>query len=249
MTTRSVLCVLWPILTCSAQAELLELDDVASAERLVVRAWQATVELRESKDGGLTVDYECTSANSPDSDDLREVGGGRERPDLRRFDGIIMLVATDVTGYCQLRIVAPATLDVELQVTDKGSISVYGWPSSLAAWLAVGDLKVVQQMGPFSVTAMSGEASVELAVQALSSDSGITAANGNVVLTVLGRPAVTIRAQAPQGRIKSNLEEDFAIETHNGQDWSTARLSGGGAIITLRNLNSDIAILGSDDRP
>jgi len=119
---------------------------------------------------------------------------------------------------------------------------VRDWLGSMTAWSAGGDVTLVSQKGAFSVTAMNGDANVEFVSTSLAADSAITAANGLVALSFVSEPAVTLRAQARWGAVLTDLDASFTRETDEQSTWSIAQLGGGGPIVTLRNLNSDIRI-------
>lgn len=236
------------LLVCPAGAGELVLQDVSDAQRLIVTAWQADIELAASNDDNLRVSYSCVGDDEADAetaaDGLRTVGGGTRLPELGRNDEKITLGIGKKAGACSVRVQAPAQLDVELRVNYKGEVFSKDRVGSVTTWVAEGDVTVTNHAGPFSVTAMSGNASVEFSGESLSADSAMTAANGLLTLSLQHSPPVTLRAQARWGDIRSDLDVAFANTTAGGKSWSAARLAGGGPTVTLRNLNRDIVIRG-----
>ena len=91
---------------------------------------------------------------------------------------------------------------------------------------------------------MSGDATLEYTGTELSLDSAVTAANGTVTVALPGNPPAAIRARAKWGDIRTDLDVNFYDEADSKGLWSVTELNGGGALITLRNLNEDIELLG-----
>jgi hypothetical protein len=173
---------------------------------------------------------------------LRVVSRESSVPELRRSDDKITFKAMEEAGRCRIVVSAPPSLGARVRIDDTGEIIVRDWQGTMTAWSAGGDVTLSSHLGAFSVTAMNGDANVEFVGDSLAADSAITASNGLAALSLPELPAVTLRAQARWGAVMTDLEAQFSRETDDNATWSVAELGGGGPIVTLRNLNSDIKI-------
>ena len=229
-----------------ALAEVLSVENVTNDYQLFVTVWEGAIEIRPNNDGVVSVDYRCERDTEGDAaaveSGLRVVSRESRLPELRRSDDKITFTAQEEAGRCRVAVSAPPSLGSRVRINDTGEIVVRDWLGSMTAWSAGGDVTLVSQQGAFSVTAMNGDANVEFVSTSLAADSAITAANGLVALSFLSEPAVTLRAQARWGAVLTDLDASFARETDEQSTWSVAQVGGGGPIVTLRNLNSDIKI-------
>lgn len=245
LLTRAIVMIL---LLCSAivHAEVLSFEDVTNDYELFVTVWEGSVELRPSKDNTVSVEYACDEDASAQAmttaSGLRVVSRERSVPELRRSDDKITFKAMEEAGRCRIAVSAPPSLGARVRIDDTGEIVVRDWQGTMTAWSAGGDVTLSSHLGAFSVTAMNGDANVEFIGDSLGADSAITASNGLAALSLAEQPAVTLRAQARWGAVMTDLEAQFSRETDDNSTWSVAELGGGGPVITLRNLNSDITI-------
>lgn len=229
-----------------ACSEVLSVEDVTNDYQLFVTVWEGAIEVRPNNDSVVSVEYNCEKdadgGAAPVDSGLRVVSRESGLPELRRSDDKITFTAQEEAGHCRVVVSAPASLGSRIRINDTGEIVVRDWLGSMTAWSAGGDVTLVSQKGAFSVTAMNGDANVEFVSTTLAADSAITAANGLVALSFTSEPAVTLRAQARWGAVLTDLDVSFARETDEQSTWSVAQVGGGGPIVTLRNLNSDIQI-------
>lgn len=239
--TRRLLAAVTLFHLAQASADTVAID-ARDGERLIVTAWQATIDLIPTSGSELTVDYACQPPEAPtESDGLRSVASQRV-PLLSRNDEKIILKADEAVGACQMRISAPEFLQPEVRVNFDGSVDGEGWASPVNAWVASGDVTLRKQTGPVSITAMSGAAIVEFVGDALAADSAISAANGPIVVWFSQSPDLTVRAQARWGDIRTDLSAEFVSRQDGNDAWSVAELGQGGAVLTLRNLNDHIEV-------
>ena len=236
------------LLACSttAHSEVLKAANVSSDYQLFVSVWEGSIEIRPNSDSVVSVDYRCEGNTENEAVDvesgLRVVSRESSLPELRRSEDKITFKAQEEAGRCLVAVSAPPSLGARIRINDTGEIIVRDWLGSMTAWSAGGDVTLVAQQGAFSVTAMNGDASVDFVSNTLGADSAITAANGLVALSFQSEPAVTLRAQARWGAVLTDLDVSFAREADEQSTWSVAQIGGGGPIVTLRNLNSDIRI-------
>lgn len=230
----------------TAHPEVLRVENITNDYELFVTVWEGSIEVRPNTDSVVSVDYRCEGNAENEAVDvdsgLRVISRESGLPELRRSEDKITFKAQEEAGRCQVVVSAPPSLGARIRINDTGEIVVRDWLGSMTAWSAGGDVTLASQQGAFSVTAMNGDANVEFASTSLAADSAITAANGLVALSFVSEPAVTLRAQARWGAVLTDLDASFARETDEQSTWSVAQVSGGGPIVTLRNLNSDIKI-------
>ena len=247
MKTLSPKLLLFVCLAASAAgAEILSVEDVTSDYRLFITAWQGEIDIQPSPDDTVTVDVDCENADgaAPGTNEqgLRIISSDQSMPELRKSDDRVTFVAAKQTGQCQIAISAPTDVETQVRINDKGKVTVSEWRAMVTAWSAGGDVTLRDQQAPFSVTAMNGDATIEYRGETLQSDSAATAANGIVALSLAGEPPLTLRTQARWGEVATDLDAAFSREQIDDASWSVARLAGGGPVVTLRNLNSDIVI-------
>lgn len=168
-------------------------------------------------------------------------------------DGALVIRAnSDVLRY-SLELTLPAHWTFQLQVYGAGNMDIRGLTGALTAWSARGDISVLEHSGSLSVTAMDGEVSVQFVGDALAGTSAITMNHG-----VIGRNTLyvalpetlrtTLRAQAGSV-LRSNipaLQSALSVSSGDTGAYPDAKLNGGGAVLTLRNLNGDIQINGEN---
>lgn len=239
-----------PLIVCltvpTASAEVLSVKNVTSDFRLFVTVWQGEIDVQPSADDTVTVEVDCRNADDapPTTNErgLRIISSDQSMPELRKSDDRVTFVAAKEAGQCQFSVYAPASVETRVRVNNKGKITVSKWRAMVTAWSAVGNVILRDQQGPFSVTAMSGDATIEYRGETLQADSAATAANGIVALSLAGEPSLTLRTQARWGEVATDLDAAFSREQIDDASWSVARLEGGGPAVTLRNLNSDIVI-------
>ncbi|MEM9333587.1 MAG: DUF4097 family beta strand repeat-containing protein [Pseudomonadota bacterium] len=225
-----------------------DLDVRANPERdqLRITVSTATIELEPGDDNFVRINYDCVAPEpEPGPDGLRVVKRAGIDPNLSRSSDKIEIRFREEGGDCRLRIKAPPTLATRLRIDQAGWIRIRDWRAPLSAWSAAGDVEVVNQQGPFSITAMSGDASIEYTGKVLETDSAITAASGTIALALPKQPSVSIRARAKWGDVMTDLDVVFADQVNATGAWSVTELGDGGPMITLRNLNEDIRILSS----
>lgn len=230
----------------TARSEVLSVADVSNDYRLYITAWHADIEVVPVSINTITVNYSCErgSGEQPGADEsgLRVVSSEGSLPELRKSDDKVTVHVAEQAGQCRMTIAAPPALETLVRINQTGSLDIQDWLGALTAWSAGGDVSLSRQLGAFSVTAMNGNASIEFVGRSLDADSAATAANGLVTLSLPNEPALTVRAQARWGEVLTDLDASFTRETDDQSSWSVARLGGGGAVVTLRNLNSDIVI-------
>ena len=230
----------------TARSEVLSVTDVANDYRLYVTAWHANIEVVPVTTNTVTVNYTCDrgSVDQPEADEsgLRVVSSEASLPELRKSDDKVTVHVAEEAGQCSMTIAAPPGLETRVRINETGSLDIQDWSGAMTAWSAGGDVSLSRQLGAFSVTAMNGNASIEFVGKSLDADSAATAANGLVTLSLPNEPTLALRAQARWGKVLTDLDAEFTRETDDQSSWSVARLGGGGAVVTLRNLNSNIVI-------
>lgn len=232
--------------TAPAVAEQVTIESVTGRDTLILSAWSANIDVRPSDGAALTIDYDCVPGASAEDEvrdeGLRVVRRAGVRPELTRNDDRIIFRAREESGACRIKVTAPADITTDLRINDAGRVSVVDWQGAVTAWSAAGDVEVLNHRGPFSITAMSGDATVEYSGNTLASVSAVTASNGTLRLALPGAPPVTLRAKARWGDVLTDLDVNFIEEIQEDAFWSITELGGGGPVVTLRNLNSDIVI-------
>lgn len=163
---------------------------------------------------------------------------------------LIIRAESEVTRY-YLDIQLPESWQYQLRVYGAGDINTIGVIGKLTAWSSRGNINVLEQAGPVSLTAMDGVVRVQLLESALSGSSAITMNYGvtsnsalNIALPETAR--ATIRVQA-YGGLSSDIpsfqnERPNRVE-HDYSDYLEMKLNGGGGDLTLRNLKGDVNIL------
>jgi hypothetical protein len=236
--------------TSAVRAEVLSVDDVSNDFRIFITAWQGEVDIQPAADDSVSVDFNCPQADGAESrvneHGLRVISSDQSRPELRKSDDRVTFIAPERAGFCRIAVSAPATAGTQVRINDAGKVSISDWQAVVTAWSASGDVTLQNQKGPFSITAMNGNATIDFRGQTMQADSAATAANGVVSLYLAGEPPLTLRTQARWGEVATNLDAAFTREQIDNSTWSVAKLAGGGPVVTLRNLNSDIVITRGD---
>lgn len=164
-------------------------------------------------------------------------------------DGALVIRAnSDVLRYA-LDLTLPAHWTFQLQIYGAGNMDIRGVAGALTAWSARGDINVLEHSGSLSLTAMDGEVDVQFVGDALAGTSAITMNHG-----VIGRNTLqvalpetfraTLQVQAGN-KLRSNvpaLKNVWSVAPVATGANADAELNGGGAVLTLRNLNGDIQI-------
>lgn len=232
--------------TSSSSAEVLSVEDVSSDFRLFITAWQGEIDIQPAADDTVSVDVTCPQAEDTESRinerGLRVISSDQSMPELRKSDDRVTFTARKGSGRCKIAVSAPASVGTQVRIDDAGKITVNNWRAMVTAWSAAGDVTLRDQQAPFSVTAMNGDANIQYRGESLQADSAATAANGVVALSLSGEPPMTLRTQARWGEVATDLDATFVREQIGNASWSVATLAGGGPVVTLRNLNSDIVI-------
>lgn len=238
--------VLLCLATFASGAEVLSVEDVTSDFRLFITVWEGEIDIRPATDSMVSVDVNCEQddggAPQVNARGLRVISSDQSMPELRKSDDKVTFVAREAAGRCQIAVTAPASVRTQARINDTGSIMVSNWRAMVTAWSAGGDVTLRDQQAPFSVTAMNGDANIDYRGETLHADSAATAANGIVALSIAGEPPMTLRTQARWGEVSTDLDTRFSREQIGDASWSVASLAGGGPVVTLRNLNSDIVI-------
>ncbi len=231
-------------LSAASMAEELDVRAFPERDEFILKVTTAMVELEPGNDDFVRVAYDCAAPPAKESEDgLRVVKKAGAVPNLSRSSNRIEVRLSEEVGDCRVRVTAPPSLATRLRIEGAGRIRVRDWQGSLTAWSAAGDVEVLNQKGPFSLTAMSGDATLEFTGTELAVDSAVTAANGTVTVALPGNPPAAIRARAKWGNIRTDLDVSFYDEADANGVWSVTELNGGGPLITLRNLNEDIELL------
>lgn len=251
MKKRSFIALLMSTLAATvSHADVLSVDNVTSDFRLFITVWEGEIDLSPASDDTVRVDVECEQGNDAarevNEQGLRVISSDQSLPELRKSDDRVTFKAMKQAGICKIQVSAPQSVRTQLRIDDTGKITVSNWRARVTTWSAGGDVTLLDQQAPFSVTAMNGDATIEYRGKTLEADSAATAANGVVNLSLAGEPPMTLRTQARWGEVATDLEADFKREQIDNASWSVATLAGGGPIVTLRNLNSDIVITRGD---
>ncbi len=218
-------------------------------ERLVVAMWEGDIRITAGDEGALELIADCKA--DPTADEMAGPGLRTLRtvarvPDIVASDTVIAIRADEEDAQCSVELVAPPRLALNARVNRIGTIEIDGWRGNLLAWSAEGDVRVTNQRGSLSVTAMSGNAEVTLADASIMADSAITAANGTLTLNVDPEQVPALRAQARWGDVQTDLDVDFEQVVEGGSSWFATRAADDQPVLTLRNLNRDIIIRKTD---
>ncbi|MEN1728475.1 MAG: hypothetical protein AAGJ52_08535 [Pseudomonadota bacterium] len=224
----------------------LAIENIDLNDELNVTVWEGDVRIVPGSDDTVRVSYDCTGTPATvNADGLRVISDDQSLPELRRGNRSVNFTAAQAAGSCSVEVTAPPTMMARVRINDRGPIEVSDWRARFTAWSAGGDVTLASHAAPFSVTAMNGNATVDFVGDTLTDDSAATAANGLLELRMPQRPALTLRAQARWGQVATDMDIDVRREQVDKATWTVADVSGGGAIVTLRNLNEDIRILGN----
>ncbi len=234
------------LISAPVAADQVSVESVTERDSLILSAWNANIDVRSSDTDTLTIDYDCVPPDSateaPREDGLRVVRRAGVRPELTRNDDRIIFRAREESGDCRMTVTAPTSISLDLRINNAGRVTIEDWLGAVTAWSAAGDVDVTNQRGPFSITAMSGDATVEYSGETLASVSAVTVASGTLRLALPAQPPLTLRAKARWGDVLTDLDVNFIEEAQDDAFWSVTELGDGGPVVTLRNLNSDIVI-------
>ena len=230
----------------TSSAEVLSVDDVTSDFRIYITVWQGEIDIQPAADDTVSVDVSCPQADGDgpriNERGLRVISSDQSMPELRKSDDRVTFTARKQSGRCTIAVSAPSSVATQVRIDDAGEITVSNWRAMVTAWSAGGDVTLRDHQGPFSVTAMNGDANIQYRGATVQADSAATAANGVVALSLAGEPSMTLRTQARSGEVATDLDATFTREQVGDASWSVATLAGGGPVVSLRNLNSDIFI-------
>ena len=172
-------------------------------------------------------------------------------PSLNIANSALIIRAQSERSRYSLNIALPATWHYQLRVYGAGDIEATGISGDLTAWSARGHITVLEQAGRVSLTAMDGVARAQLLEGAFTGSSAITmnhgvADNDTLVVALPESTRATIRIQA-RGALNSDIpslqnEQASVVESDLSQ-YLEMKLNGGGAALTLRNLQGDVQVL------
>jgi hypothetical protein len=157
-------------------------------------------------------------------------------------DGNLILDAAGAAHGYRLELAIPAAWNVRAQVFRHGAISASGVAGEVSAWVAEGPIRLTGQRGPFSVTAMSGEADVQFTGRTLAAPSAISAlapgpSDVAIRLSVAPALAASLRVAAAD-----TVTWDVPGARRTARPGGTTDLNGGGQAIALRSATGQILI-------
>lgn len=172
-------------------------------------------------------------------------------PTLNITDSRLIIRAESTHTHYSLNIALPATWRYQLRVYGAGDIETIGINGNLTAWSTGGNITVREQAGRVSLTAMDGVVRAQLLEGALTGSSAITMSHGvadddTLIVALPDNARATIRVRA-RGTLSSDIpslqnEQASAVEFDFSQ-YLEMKLNGGGAALTLRNLQGDVQLL------
>lgn len=184
-------------------------------------------------------DIHITAGQSSAS--LRWQSSSGQAPVFRRNDEALFLLLDDTARDYDIELQIPADWQLYVSITERGNILIEGLTGSVSAWSARGDVRLREHGNSFSITAMDGDAEVDLAISKLLQPSAITGWNG--ILRLVTPPDLAAKIRVADGTLP---ESQFTV-FHQYQMTSILQgrmyiLNGGGSEITLRSVYGDIQL-------
>ncbi|MCP5345928.1 MAG: hypothetical protein R3F41_02000 [Gammaproteobacteria bacterium] len=238
-----------PTFAWAADTGELVLADTQGITRLLISGRYLNIEIRSG--GNIAALQWHQDAHDPSLSDgqngLTTLVMPAMEPAWGRNDETLVLRLNDSEQSWRLQLQVPSQWELNVNVMELGDIRIEGQQANVSAWSARGDITLSNQNGSFSITAMDGNALVDLLAAPVES-SAITVWNGDLSLALEENLNIDLRILESR-RLQTDLNPLLTATPDAQAQGTRYSLNGGGAEITLRNLNGGMAVLNRDTLP
>jgi len=163
-------------------------------------------------------------------------------PAFRRNDEILFLLLDETVTDYRIELAIPDHWQLYVSITDRGDIAIENMDASVSAWSARGDVQLQSHSHGFSVTAMDGDALVDLSLETLPHASAITCWNGELQLVTPATFSAQLRVA--DGSLPMSALTAFAQHRVAGDAATPVYvLNNGDSDLTLRSVHGKISLL------
>lgn len=198
--------------------------------------------------------------------ELRIVGDGHEVPEKAKGLKAVYAGGSDNTGlgmYVQkegeiliiknlkgmhsrlLEIYLPKTMNITVEKSTLGNLSISGFTSEIEATTNVGHIKLKDVTGPIVAKTATGEINVVFTQVSQSSPISLVSATGAIDVSLPSSTSANLELKTSMGEIYTDFEIKFPVEDNNmklvgGKRAIKTELNNGGVEISLKSSTGNI---------